>query len=233
MTEKRAPQGGKAGWTVLVVFVPLIGVLIYVAVHGREMSERQLGGGPVGPDMQDSYATSTSSEFAKLADLHDRGVITDAEFEREKQKILHERPRVSSGARGGSRQEAAHGKGRPAAMANRSPTVDSVVRWSASDAGDRPGAVRGIRTRRAPGRTVKTSGGVIIRVSPSIPISTGLSEPTSNLGVSHSSHPGNLRTWPMASRATKRAAWSGPPILAATTPRTPSSRCSRVPRPPS
>jgi len=51
MTEKRAPQGGKAGWTVLVVFVPLIGVLIYVAVH--------------------------------------RGVITDAEFEREKQKILH------------------------------------------------------------------------------------------------------------------------------------------------
>jgi hypothetical protein len=25
----------------------------------------------------------------KLADLHDRGVITDAEFEREKQKILH------------------------------------------------------------------------------------------------------------------------------------------------
>jgi len=36
-----------------------------------------------------SYATSTSSELAKLADLHDRGVITDAEFEREKQKILH------------------------------------------------------------------------------------------------------------------------------------------------
>ena len=79
---------GKAGWTVLVVFVPLIGVLIYTAVHGREMTERQLGGGPVGQDMQDSYATSTSSELSKLADLHDRGVITDAEFQREKQKIL-------------------------------------------------------------------------------------------------------------------------------------------------
>ena len=79
---------GKAGWTLLVIFVPLIGVLIYVAVHGHEMGERQLGGGPVGPDMQDSYATSTSSELSKLADLHDRGVISDAEFEREKQKIL-------------------------------------------------------------------------------------------------------------------------------------------------
>ena len=79
---------GKAGWTVLVVFVPLIGVLIYTAVHGREMTERQLSDGPVGQDMQDSYATSTSSELSKLADLYDRGVITDAEFQREKQKIL-------------------------------------------------------------------------------------------------------------------------------------------------
>jgi len=83
---------GKAGWVVLVVFVPLIGVLIYTAVHGREMAERQVGGGPVGGGPvvggEAGYGTTTSSELSQLADLHDRGVLTDAEFEREKQKIL-------------------------------------------------------------------------------------------------------------------------------------------------
>jgi hypothetical protein len=39
---------GKAGWILLVVFLPLIGVLVYLGVHGQEMSERQMGGGPVG-----------------------------------------------------------------------------------------------------------------------------------------------------------------------------------------
>ena len=31
--------------------------------------------------------TSTAFEFAKLTDLHDRGVITDAEFARRKKKL--------------------------------------------------------------------------------------------------------------------------------------------------
>jgi hypothetical protein len=76
----------------MVVFVPLIGVLFYVAVHGQEMAERQVGGGPVGGGPvvggEAGYGTTTGSELSKLADLHDRGVISDAEFEREKQKIL-------------------------------------------------------------------------------------------------------------------------------------------------
>jgi hypothetical protein len=79
---------GKAGWTVLVVFLPLIGVLIYTVIHGQEMTERGLGGGPVGPE--ETYgSTTTSSELSKLADLHDQGVISDEEFARGKEKILH------------------------------------------------------------------------------------------------------------------------------------------------
>jgi Short C-terminal domain len=31
--------------------------------------------------------TSSEFEFARLADLHNRGVITDAEFEQQQQKI--------------------------------------------------------------------------------------------------------------------------------------------------
>jgi len=84
---------GKAGWTILIIFVPLIGVLIYLGVHGKDMRERQEDA----LDEQEYYAasvaasdgsTSTAFQLSKLADLHDRGVLTDAEFEREKQKIL-------------------------------------------------------------------------------------------------------------------------------------------------
>ena len=39
-------------------------------------------------DREAGYGTTTSSELSRLADLHDRGVLTDAEFEREKQKVL-------------------------------------------------------------------------------------------------------------------------------------------------
>src|SRR6516162_6671051 len=78
---------GKAGWTILIIFLPLIGVLIYLGVHGKDMRERQEDA----LDEQEYYAasvaasdgsTSTAFQLSKLADLHDRGVLTDAEFER-------------------------------------------------------------------------------------------------------------------------------------------------------
>jgi len=83
---------GKAGWTVLVVFLPLLGVLIYTVIHGHEMTERGLSGGPVEPAEASGTTTSSataSSELSNLADLHDRGVISDEEFARGKEKILH------------------------------------------------------------------------------------------------------------------------------------------------
>jgi hypothetical protein len=91
---------GKAGWVILIIFVPLIGVLIYLGVHGKDIRERQEG---LEMDEERYYAqyraeraeraesegsTSTAFQLSKLADLHDRGVLSDAEFQREKQKIL-------------------------------------------------------------------------------------------------------------------------------------------------
>ena len=82
----------KTGWIILIIFLPLIGVLIYLGVHGKDMVERRDAA-----DEEAYYAarvaasdgsTSTAFQLSKLADLHDRGVLTDAEFEREKQKIL-------------------------------------------------------------------------------------------------------------------------------------------------
>jgi putative oligomerization/nucleic acid binding protein/phospholipase D-like protein len=84
---------GKAGWIILVIFLPLIGVLAYEIVHGDHFFGRNDRYG------NDVYQTEVqpqgrhrggggASDLAQLADLHDRGVISDAEFERGKEKIL-------------------------------------------------------------------------------------------------------------------------------------------------
>lgn len=83
----------KAGWTILVIFLPLIGVLAYLIVRGRSMQERQQQAinaqdQAFRASVKEAAGTSPASELSKLADLHDRGVISDAEFDRQKDKIL-------------------------------------------------------------------------------------------------------------------------------------------------
>ena len=51
-------------------------------------------------------------------------------------------------------------------------------------------AMPGRRTTSAPGNVSNTSGGSMVRASPSIPMSTGSSALTSNRGVVHSNQPG-------------------------------------------
>ena len=82
---------GKAGWICLVIFLPLIGVLAYEIVHGDHLFGRRE---EYTPDVRvqdvpaQTRGTSSASELSKLSDLRDRGVISDAEFERGKEKIL-------------------------------------------------------------------------------------------------------------------------------------------------
>jgi hypothetical protein len=81
----------KAGWTVLVIFLPLVGVLCYEIVHGDHLfgaREQYSNDGRTYGDGSQSDGTSSAYELSKLSDLHDRGVISDAEFERGKEKIL-------------------------------------------------------------------------------------------------------------------------------------------------
>jgi hypothetical protein len=85
---------GKALWFIFVLFIPLIGVLVYLIVRGGSMHERAVKEA----QQQDQEArryiqeaagtTSTADQLAKLADLRDRGVITPAEFDSQKAKIL-------------------------------------------------------------------------------------------------------------------------------------------------
>ena len=84
----------KALWFLFVLFIPLIGVLVYLIVRGGDMHERAVQQA----QQQDAEARayiqqaagsqSTADQLTKLAELRDRGVITANEFEREKAKIL-------------------------------------------------------------------------------------------------------------------------------------------------
>jgi len=86
----------KALWFLFVLFIPLIGVLVYLIARGGSMHERAAQRAQAEDAAFRSYVQETASaspassadQLAKLADLRDRGVITAAEFEREKAKIL-------------------------------------------------------------------------------------------------------------------------------------------------
>jgi len=84
----------KALWFLFVLFIPLIGVLVYLIARGDKMHERavqqaQQQDREARQYIQEAAGSGTpADQLSKLADLRDRGVITADEFEREKAKIL-------------------------------------------------------------------------------------------------------------------------------------------------
>jgi hypothetical protein len=86
----------KAGWVIFVIFLPLIGVLTYLIVRGKSMGERQARDAQARDEQFRAYVKdaagtngqSQSEELAKLAGLHQQGVLSDQEFEAAKAKVL-------------------------------------------------------------------------------------------------------------------------------------------------
>ena len=84
----------KALWFIFVLFIPLIGVLVYLIARGDSMHERAVQEAKQEDREARRYiqdaagAPSTADQLTKLADLRERGVITADEFEREKAKVL-------------------------------------------------------------------------------------------------------------------------------------------------
>ena len=85
---------GKAGWTVVLILLPFVGVLIYLISQGRGMSERQAAREQ---RSQEAFRASvreaaepqgSTDELVKLAQLKNDGYITSAEFETAKSKVL-------------------------------------------------------------------------------------------------------------------------------------------------
>jgi hypothetical protein len=87
--------GGKALWLIFVIVVPFLGVFVYVIARGHSMTERDVAQAQAQQAafksyVQDAAGSSggTADELSKLADLKAQGVLSDAEFEHQKAKLL-------------------------------------------------------------------------------------------------------------------------------------------------
>jgi type VI protein secretion system component VasK len=84
----------KALWFIFILFLPLIGVLVYLIARGGKMHEHAAKDAQLQEQQFRKYVQeaagpeSTADQLTKLADLRDRGVITADEFESQKGKIL-------------------------------------------------------------------------------------------------------------------------------------------------
>jgi ABC-type multidrug transport system fused ATPase/permease subunit len=91
----------KALWVIFVIILPFLGVFVYLIARGGKMQERRMQEVAQQKNAFDQYVRETAgsggggggggdttSQLSQLADLKSKGVITDAEFEAQKAKIL-------------------------------------------------------------------------------------------------------------------------------------------------
>jgi hypothetical protein len=84
----------KAVWVFFLVFLPFLGVLIYLIVRGNGMRDRTIKAQADAKKHFDSYvreqahADSPADELHKLAELKDKGALSAEEFDRAKAKLL-------------------------------------------------------------------------------------------------------------------------------------------------
>jgi hypothetical protein len=76
----------KAGWFLLIMFVPLIGALIYTIARPEGASDYYEAG--FTPGYSGGASNSTAAELGRLNDLRADGAISDAEYESLKQKTI-------------------------------------------------------------------------------------------------------------------------------------------------
>jgi len=87
---------GKAGWTVMLLVLPFLGVFIYLISQGHAMQDRAMADQKASKAQFDDYVRSVSSngnghsasEIGQAKRLLDSGAITTDEFETLKAKAL-------------------------------------------------------------------------------------------------------------------------------------------------
>ncbi len=86
--------GVKALWLLFILILPFLGVLIYLIARGSGMHERSVKQAQDQQKAFSDYVAQTAKganpaeQLATLADLKEKGVITDDEFQAQKAKLL-------------------------------------------------------------------------------------------------------------------------------------------------
>jgi len=84
----------KAVWVFFLVFLPFLGVLLYLIVRGDGMRDRTIKEQTDAKKHFDEYvreqagASSSADELHKLNELREKGALSPEEFERAKAKLL-------------------------------------------------------------------------------------------------------------------------------------------------
>lgn len=85
---------GKALWVAFTVFLPYLGVFVYLIARGQSMHERSQRQALQAEQASRAYIkevagqVSPSEELARLAQLRDAGTLSEEEFRAQKAKIL-------------------------------------------------------------------------------------------------------------------------------------------------
>ncbi len=87
--------GGKALWLLFVILFPYLGIFVYLVARGTKMHEHdvqalQANEAAARAYIQQAAGTSGSAadELTRLAELREKGVIDDAEFQSLKAKVV-------------------------------------------------------------------------------------------------------------------------------------------------
>ncbi|OEJ23490.1 hypothetical protein AS594_02285 [Streptomyces agglomeratus] len=86
----------KTGWLVFCILLPFLGVFVYVIARGRNMGRREVAQARAQQEEFKDYIRQTAAggrpsnvdELARLAEIRDRGAITEEEFRRAKELVL-------------------------------------------------------------------------------------------------------------------------------------------------
>jgi type VI protein secretion system component VasK len=78
----------KAGWILLIIVLPLLGILIYLIARPKVTAQDVRMVTQAEAAQQAAAGVSTADELAKLKDLHSKGVIDDDEFADLKKKAM-------------------------------------------------------------------------------------------------------------------------------------------------
>jgi hypothetical protein len=85
-------NGAKALWLLFIFVLPLFGVLVYLLVRGHTMHEHhatdQARYAAFQHFVHSGAGDGPARDLTALAHLHERGVLSDDEFERAKAKVL-------------------------------------------------------------------------------------------------------------------------------------------------